>query len=272
MAVTKRTRFEVLRRDEHTCQYCGEKAPNVTLQIDHVVPVALGGDDKPSNLVTACKDCNAGKSSIPPDSPIVQGLSERAAAYALGMVDKMTRFRADIERGDEYVELFDEEWGTWKLRGTERVVPLPPDYALSLHRWAQMGIPFRVIELAIPKAMAKPGLRGDDAVFNYLAGIVWNMVNARDVDYSVTDESAAVLTRQEAEDRAEESWSRGFDAGKKRGLTEARENDIMNDLLAHHIDNSYPFGEVQPFTGTWEYKGVKLVGARQSEHPDGHLE
>lgn len=102
MAVTKRTRFEVLRRDDHTCQYCGAKAPDVKLTIDHVMPVSLGGDDKPGNLVTACRDCNAGKSSITPDSPLVEGLSDRAAAYALGMQDKMTRFRADVEAADEY--------------------------------------------------------------------------------------------------------------------------------------------------------------------------
>lgn len=36
MAVSKRTRFEVLRRDGHICQYCGEKAPDVTLHVDHV--------------------------------------------------------------------------------------------------------------------------------------------------------------------------------------------------------------------------------------------
>src|SRR4051794_41151740 len=110
MAVTKRTRFEVLRRDNHTCQYCGAKAPDVVLHIDHVMPVSLGGDDKPGNLVTACKDCNAGKASITPDSPLVAGLSDRAAAYALGMQDKMTRFRADFEALEGYEESFRDVW------------------------------------------------------------------------------------------------------------------------------------------------------------------
>lgn len=41
MSVSKRLRFEVLRRDNHTCRYCGSSAPEVKLTIDHVVPVAL---------------------------------------------------------------------------------------------------------------------------------------------------------------------------------------------------------------------------------------
>ena len=66
MAVTKRTRFEVLRRDGNRCRYCGASAADSPLTIDHVLPTALGGTDDPSNLVAACKDCNtAKKSSLP---------------------------------------------------------------------------------------------------------------------------------------------------------------------------------------------------------------
>lgn len=63
MAVSKRLRYEVLRRDSHTCRYCGASAPDVLLRVDHVTPVALGGTDTPENLVTACDPCNSGKSS-----------------------------------------------------------------------------------------------------------------------------------------------------------------------------------------------------------------
>jgi hypothetical protein len=31
------------------------------MHIDHVIPVALGGDNRMSNLVTACAECNLGK-------------------------------------------------------------------------------------------------------------------------------------------------------------------------------------------------------------------
>lgn len=54
-------RFDVLARDEYTCRYCGRKAPDVVLHVDHIVPVARGGTNEPANLVTACRDCNEGK-------------------------------------------------------------------------------------------------------------------------------------------------------------------------------------------------------------------
>lgn len=63
--VSKRKRFEVLKRDNFTCQYCGASAPNVELQVDHIHPVAKGGRSRYANLITACRHCNIGKSDIP---------------------------------------------------------------------------------------------------------------------------------------------------------------------------------------------------------------
>ena len=54
-------RFAVLSRDGFRCRYCGRSAPDVVLQVDHIVPVARGGGDDPANLVTACAECNVGK-------------------------------------------------------------------------------------------------------------------------------------------------------------------------------------------------------------------
>lgn len=62
MAVGKTKRFEVFKRDEFTCVYCGRKPPAVTLECDHIVPRASGGGDSLDNLTTACFDCNRGKS------------------------------------------------------------------------------------------------------------------------------------------------------------------------------------------------------------------
>lgn len=60
--VTKKIRFEVFKRDSFTCQYCGRKAPEVLLHIDHIHPVAKGGANDILNLITSCFDCNSGKS------------------------------------------------------------------------------------------------------------------------------------------------------------------------------------------------------------------
>jgi hypothetical protein len=77
MPISKRLRFEVLRRDGYACRYCGAKAPEVVLHVDHVIPEALGGSDEPSNLATSCEDCNSGKASTVPDAPTVADIDER---------------------------------------------------------------------------------------------------------------------------------------------------------------------------------------------------
>jgi hypothetical protein len=59
--LSKKTRFEVFKRDKFTCQYCGAAAPAVVLHVDHVQPVAGGGGNDILNLLTACQDCNGGK-------------------------------------------------------------------------------------------------------------------------------------------------------------------------------------------------------------------
>lgn len=59
--IGKKVRFEVFKRDKFTCQYCGGKAPEVLLHVDHIQPVADGGTDDILNLVTSCSGCNLGK-------------------------------------------------------------------------------------------------------------------------------------------------------------------------------------------------------------------
>ena len=59
--LSKSVRFEVFKRDSFKCQYCGKSAPDVVLEVDHIIPVSKGGDNDISNLITACFDCNRGK-------------------------------------------------------------------------------------------------------------------------------------------------------------------------------------------------------------------
>ena len=55
-------RYKILKRDRFTCKSCGARAPDVELEVDHIIPVSKGGTDNESNLITKCKDCNRGKS------------------------------------------------------------------------------------------------------------------------------------------------------------------------------------------------------------------
>jgi len=63
--LSKKIRFEVFKRDSFTCQYCGKKAPDVILHVDHIDPVAKGGTNNILNLVTSCEECNQGKRDVP---------------------------------------------------------------------------------------------------------------------------------------------------------------------------------------------------------------
>lgn len=219
MAISKRLRFEVLRRDDHTCQYCGERAPDVTLHVDHVVPVALGGTDDPGNLVAACRDCNAGKTSVPADAPLVQKVNAHAAAYALTLTDKMTRIRAKLQRDDEYIEQFLEHWNHWVARDTGKHWPLPDDYKDSLRRWASMGVPPELIEYAVEVAMKKQGIHGER--YSYMAGVIWRTLDDQDTPYNLTEETVAVWTPFEHEEYVTEerikAYTHGWDTGYSVG-------------------------------------------------------
>ncbi len=61
MAISQSLRFEILERDNFACQWCGAYAPDVVLEIDHILPRSKGGTDDPFNLRTSCRDCNRGK-------------------------------------------------------------------------------------------------------------------------------------------------------------------------------------------------------------------
>ncbi|KAK9938972.1 hypothetical protein M0R45_015682 [Rubus argutus] len=52
------SRKNILCRDSFTCQYCSSRE---NLTIDHVIPIARGGEWKWENLVTACSKCNSKK-------------------------------------------------------------------------------------------------------------------------------------------------------------------------------------------------------------------
>lgn len=62
-SISRAMRFAILERDGFRCGYC--KAEDVPLEVDHINPRALSGRNDPSNLITACQDCNAGKSATP---------------------------------------------------------------------------------------------------------------------------------------------------------------------------------------------------------------
>jgi len=59
-------RSNLFRRDEHSCQYCGDELPGSRLQIEHVVPRSKGGPTTWDNCVAACNACNSRKADKTP--------------------------------------------------------------------------------------------------------------------------------------------------------------------------------------------------------------
>lgn len=54
-------RYELLTRHNSQCLYCGATVATGTCEIDHVVASSQGGSNRTTNLVVACRPCNASK-------------------------------------------------------------------------------------------------------------------------------------------------------------------------------------------------------------------
>jgi hypothetical protein len=114
--IGKGTRFEVFKRDKFTCQYCGRSAPDVVLHVDHIQPVAKDGDNDILNLITACRDCNAGKSdkTLSDDSAIqkrkqqLDDLQERREQLDMMMEWHKLLIDLDSTATDSICELWSE--------------------------------------------------------------------------------------------------------------------------------------------------------------------
>lgn len=161
--LSKRLRYEVLRRDRHTCRYCGAAAPDVKLTVDHVIPTALGGSDDPGNLVTACSDCNSGKSSATTDSAIVADVDEKAAQWAAAM----RRAADEITADQRFIRSVCE-------RVADILPPHPPTgWKSSVQQLLAAGLPSEVVVDLAHVAMGAGGVKDR---WRYYFGCGWARV------------------------------------------------------------------------------------------------
>lgn len=58
------SRRNILHRDSYTCQYCGVRRHDLT--IDHIIPRSRGGGDTWDNVTAACLKCNVKKGNRTP--------------------------------------------------------------------------------------------------------------------------------------------------------------------------------------------------------------
>jgi 5-methylcytosine-specific restriction endonuclease McrA len=66
--ISTKLRYQVLQRDNSTCQICGKRAPNVVLHLDHIKPISLDLSWRPSNnpddYRILCQECNIGRGNL----------------------------------------------------------------------------------------------------------------------------------------------------------------------------------------------------------------
>ncbi len=171
LAISKKTRFEVFKRDRFTCQYCGAHPPDAVLHVDHIVPVAEDGPSDMDNYVTACMPCNLGKGARSLEA-VPQSLAEKAAEVAereeqlMGwhavMSDRRERIEDDMWEVAEILEPGSMEKGMLR------------DSLQSIKKFNEKLGKFSVMEAA-EIALAK-GFYSTKKTFRYFCGICWNRI------------------------------------------------------------------------------------------------
>lgn len=171
IAISKKTRFEVFKRDGFCCQYCGAVPPAVLLEVDHIDPVCNGGTNDIDNLVTACFNCNRGKAgnllTVIPTS-----LAEKAAEIQEREA-QIHGYRVIIQARLDRIE--DDMWHIAELlfprSSTEG---LPRDWLQSIKNF-NAKLPRHEVEEAVEIARASPAW-AKNAIFRYFCGVCWNKI------------------------------------------------------------------------------------------------
>jgi hypothetical protein len=196
-AIAKRLRYEVLRRDGHTCYYCGAKAPEVKLVVDAVVPEALGGSHKdPANLRAACEPCNSGKTSSSPDAPLVAAVAADAARWARAMAVAQQAMLAEIDARKADQEQFRQWWDSWGYGdGDSRtLIPKDPNWRQSVDQLVAAGLPLAILKNCIEIAMSRQSIR-PEATFRYMCGVAWKkLTELQEAARGIASDGAAAET------------------------------------------------------------------------------
>jgi HNH endonuclease len=238
MAVSKRIRFEVLRRDNYTCRYC--RSTDNPLTVDHVTPVALGGTDKPDNLVAACKDCNAGKSSASPDSSLVGDVSSDAVRWAAAMAEVARRAQVDrARRQKELLHFKGDIWDTWTT-GDGSTCELAPNWESAVSDALDAGLTMDDLDHAVKVTMSKPWITDE---FRYFMGVCKTMLMNR------AEQARQMLTESSNQDDDEDTdddpywapWTEGWDAAVAKYRTHDLYSRQLSLVVDGKPDDDWPF-------------------------------
>lgn len=186
--ISKRLRYEILRRDNHQCRYCGATAPDTPLTVDHVLPVALGGTNDATNLVAACRDCNSGKTSSAPDAPLVDQVSEDATRWNLAMQVVLDRRAADRATRRKDHQAFLTSWQRWTYGSDNKHFELEADWRTTIDRFIASGLDHDDLDEMVDVAMESKSR----SPWRYFCGCCWRLIEQiqRDVSAEINREDA----------------------------------------------------------------------------------
>lgn len=178
MAISKRLRFEILRRDGFKCRYCGATAQESELTVDHVYPVALGGEDKPGNLACACIPCNSGKASTRPDEVSVSDVEEDAFRWACAVELAASQRRSGRAERDCYLDDFKEAWDKWTYGDEGLPVPIEEDWTQSIGEFLEQGLDVRDLLEFLNASMGRAYVEPADT-WKYFCGMCWRTIESQ---------------------------------------------------------------------------------------------
>lgn len=169
-SISKKTRFDIFKRDSFCCQYCGAKPPEVVLELDHITPLALGGVDDKGNLITACQPCNRGKSASPLQD-IPPSLQDRADAIKERRL-QISAFERLIKQEAKRTESFINEVELEFQKGHPNQ-QFSQRFRGSVRRFLDSLTPLEVVEAM---SMAVSRVLDAEATTKYFCGICWKRI------------------------------------------------------------------------------------------------
>ncbi len=179
-------RNAAVRRDDHTCRHCGASAPEAKMTVDHVIPVALGGSNDPTNLVTACSDCNAGKSSSTANSQVVEDVDMKAAQWAKAMEIVAHGRRVEREERLMTLDFLESHW----QYSSETYQDLPLDWESSVFQFIAAGLDVEDLTELMSIALE---MRTVTNKWRYFCGCCWGRIRESQ------DQAQRIVSRWEAE-------------------------------------------------------------------------
>ena len=178
-AMPKSLRFEVLKRDCFTCQYCGASAPEAILEVDHIIPVSNSGTNDILNLITSCRDCNRGKSKkLLSDETIVrkQKKQQEEIQKRREMIELMAQWKKELlEESEHEIDMIEDAFRvvfsdvTFTNHGRNKIRAIIKRFGFQAA--------YEATEISIAK------YTDTETAFNKIGGVCYNKSIGRTADY-----------------------------------------------------------------------------------------